>query len=183
MWMHNGHIAEFHKIKRKLQSLLSEELFLFVQGNTDSEWAFALFLSQLGAEKSGPETLRQAMLSTLRVLNELLEEAGVQEVSLLNFAVTDSESVVCTRYATDLNSDGASLFLSSGTRFQMYAPGHYRMVQANRRQDMVVVASEPLTFEHTDWLRIPPNHLLLLTPTLNVLMYPIMDKFYNKDRV
>jgi glutamine amidotransferase len=45
MWMHNGGIAEFDKIKRKLQNCLSEELFLFVQGNTDSEWAFALFLS------------------------------------------------------------------------------------------------------------------------------------------
>jgi glutamine amidotransferase len=45
MWMHNGGIAEFEKIKRKLQNSLSEELFLFVEGNTDSEWAFALFLS------------------------------------------------------------------------------------------------------------------------------------------
>jgi glutamine amidotransferase len=45
MWMHNGGIAEFDKIKRKLQNCLSEDLFLFVQGNTDSEWAFALFLS------------------------------------------------------------------------------------------------------------------------------------------
>lgn len=45
MWMHNGGIAEFDKIKRKLQSSLPEELFLFVEGNTDSEWAFALFLS------------------------------------------------------------------------------------------------------------------------------------------
>lgn len=45
MWMHNGGIAEFDKVKRKLQSCLSDDLFLFVQGNTDSEWAFALFLS------------------------------------------------------------------------------------------------------------------------------------------
>lgn len=45
MWMHNGGIAEFEKMKRRLQSSLPEELFLFVEGNTDSEWAFALFLS------------------------------------------------------------------------------------------------------------------------------------------
>jgi glutamine amidotransferase len=45
MWMHNGGIAEFERMKRKLQDSLPEELFLFPQGNTDSEWAFALFLS------------------------------------------------------------------------------------------------------------------------------------------
>jgi hypothetical protein len=42
-----GNIADFNKIKRKLQSHLSDELFLFPAGNTDSEWAFALFLQQL----------------------------------------------------------------------------------------------------------------------------------------
>lgn len=45
MWMHNGGIAEFERMKRKLQDSLPEDLFLFPQGNTDSEWAFALFLS------------------------------------------------------------------------------------------------------------------------------------------
>lgn len=69
MWMHNGGIAQFDKvmlshihtyiqtsihpfslqIKRKLLGALPEELFLFVQGNTDSEWAFALFLSFVSA--------------------------------------------------------------------------------------------------------------------------------------
>ncbi|ELU43118.1 phosphoprotein phosphatase [Rhizoctonia solani AG-1 IA] len=44
-WMHNGSIADFHLIKRKLQASLSDELFAVPQGNTDSEWAFALFLS------------------------------------------------------------------------------------------------------------------------------------------
>lgn len=45
--MHNGGIAEFHKIKRRLQSNLPDELFNFVTGNTDSQWAFALFLSKV----------------------------------------------------------------------------------------------------------------------------------------
>jgi glutamine amidotransferase len=32
--MHNGGIADFHKIKRKLQAQLSDEIFNVVQGNT-----------------------------------------------------------------------------------------------------------------------------------------------------
>lgn len=34
MFMHNGGIAEFDKVKRKLQSALTDELFLVPQGNT-----------------------------------------------------------------------------------------------------------------------------------------------------
>lgn len=51
MWMHNGGISDFHRIKRALQAELSEDLFLFPTGNTDSEWAFALFLSKVKRER------------------------------------------------------------------------------------------------------------------------------------
>lgn len=45
--MHNGGIAEFPRIKRRLQKDLPDVAFDMVQGNTDSEWAFALFLSKV----------------------------------------------------------------------------------------------------------------------------------------
>jgi hypothetical protein len=38
--MHNGGIAEFPKIKRKLQAVLSDELFDVVQGNTGMSKSF-----------------------------------------------------------------------------------------------------------------------------------------------
>ncbi|KAJ8654991.1 hypothetical protein O0I10_009387 [Lichtheimia ornata] len=185
MWMHNGGIAQFDKIKRKLLSALPEELFLFVQGNTDSEWAFALFLSFLSnpkAEKFDHQELKDAMLKTIAQLNEWAEEANITEPSLLNFAVTDGESVVCVRYISSKTEEAASLYFSSGTRFESYRPGHYRMVKADRREDMVVVASEPLTFEKADWLTIPTNNILVITPKLNVLLHPVKDKFYTDER-
>jgi len=45
--MHNGGIEQFSKIKRRLQQELPDEVFNVVNGNTDSEWAFALFLSKV----------------------------------------------------------------------------------------------------------------------------------------
>ncbi|CDS06948.1 hypothetical protein LRAMOSA09471 [Lichtheimia ramosa] len=185
MWMHNGGIAQFDKIKRKLLGALPEELFLFVQGNTDSEWAFALFLSFLSnpkADKFDHQELKDAMLKTIAQLNEWAEEANITEPSLLNFAVTDGASVVCVRYISSKTEEAASLYFSSGTRFESYRPGHYRMVKADRREDMVVVASEPLTFEKADWLTIPTNNILVITPKLNVLLHPVKDKFYTDER-
>jgi glutamine amidotransferase len=63
-FMHNGGIAEWERIKRMLQKDLPDVAFNMVQGNTgstpmfsglhhtytcfsDSEWAFALFLSKV----------------------------------------------------------------------------------------------------------------------------------------
>ncbi|KAI9010890.1 nucleophile aminohydrolase [Phycomyces nitens] len=185
MWMHNGGIAQFDKIKRKLQNSLPEELFLFVQGNTDSEWAFALFLSFLAnpkAERFEHQELKEAMVKTIAQLNAWTEEEGIKEPSLLNFAVTDGASVVCVRYISSKTEEAASLYFSSGTRFECYRPGYYRMIKADRREDMVVVASEPLTFEKADWLTIPTNTVLVITPKLNVLLQPIKDQYYTGDR-
>ena len=41
---------------------------------------------------------------------------------------------------------------------------------------------EPLTFEKADWLTIPTNNILVVTPKLNVLLQPIKDKFYTPER-
>ncbi|CAM0134736.1 glutamine amidotransferase subunit [Umbelopsis sp. WA50703] len=184
MWMHNGGVAQFDKIKRKLLGALKEELFLFVQGSTDSEWAFALFLNYLknaDADTFEYNELKDAMLKTIAQLNQWADEANITEPSLLNFAVTDGESVVCARYVSSSTLEAPSLYFSSGTKFESYEPGHYRMVKADRREDMVVVASEPLTFEKADWLTIPTNTLLVITPKLSVLLSPIKDKYYRAD--
>lgn len=122
------------------------------------------------------------MLRTIAKLNHWTKEAGATEVSLMNFAVTDGVSVVCSRYISSRHLEAASLYYSSGTRFEEYKPGHYRMVKADKREDIVVIASEPLTFEKADWLTIPSNTVVVISSKMNVLMYPIMDEYYNPDR-
>jgi len=187
MFMHNGNVADFHLIKRKVQESLSDEIFLTVNGNTDSEWAFAVFLSQLKtphqAEPFCHSVLKEAMLHTIAKLNAWGKEAGITEASMMNFAVTDGVSVVCSRYISSKTLEAASLYFSSGTRFESYKPGHYRMIKADKREDIVVIASEPLTFEKADWLTIPTNTLVVITSKLNVLMYPIVDEFHNPSPV
>ncbi|KAJ1670084.1 glutamine amidotransferase subunit [Coemansia sp. RSA 25] len=129
------------------------------------------------------QELRRAMLATIAQLNRWLDEAGVEETSLMNFAVTDGQSVVCTRYITSYDMEGASLYYSSGSEFRSDADsGQYRMIKANKREDVVVVASEPLTYERSDWMVIPTNTLLVITPKLNVHLYPIHDKYWNPLR-
>ncbi|KAF8544813.1 nucleophile aminohydrolase [Trichophaea hybrida] len=191
MFMHNGHIANFQGIKRKIVAGLRDEYFLMVEGSTDSEWALALFLDTLHslgvdpkfapADGFGHQKLREAMLGTIARLNGIFQETGTTEPSLLNFAATDGHSVVCTRYVSSRNDEAASLYFSSGTRFHEYREGgFYRMERHDRGQDLVMVASEPLTFEREDWVTVPTNSVLTINKQ-TVLIHPIKDQYYQSD--
>ena len=147
-----------------------------VHGNTDSEWAFALFLDCLeraGFDPDGEEysitgfghtALRNAMLQTIQRINQFVADIppdarreddnddddveGVDSRSLLNFAVSDGHSVICTRYVSSKTDEAASLYFSSGTNWKyMGEKGLYKMERRDKGADIVLVASEPLTFE------------------------------------
>jgi glutamine amidotransferase len=100
---------------------------------------------------------------------------GGELASLLNFAVTDGRVVVASRFSTKLDREPASLYFASGSRFKRYQEGDYRMVQADRRTHCHLVASEPLTNDRCgrDWIPVPRNHLIVITPSSNLLQYPI----------
>ncbi|PWN29605.1 N-terminal nucleophile aminohydrolase [Jaminaea rosea] len=186
MWMHNGQISSFGLLKRTLLASLDDELLNFPQGQTDSEWAFALFLSHL--DRPGREEtfawgeLKGAMERTIADLNRWAREKGVEEPSLMNFCVTDGQSIVCTRYVSSLHDEAASLYFSSGTSFYEREKGRFRMRKEDRRQNIVVVASEPLTFEKADWMEVPTNTMIIVTPKMNVLQIPILDEYSPIDR-
>ncbi|KAK4688227.1 glutamine amidotransferase, partial [Tremellales sp. Uapishka_1] len=199
MWMHNGEINEFKKIKRALQASLPEELFLYPSGYTDSEWAFMVFLSKLKDPHSrcfSHVELRTAMLETIQVINKLSKEAGVTGPSLMNFVVTDGETVVATRqvfncacltladfasnrYISSRTSEASSLFFSSGTSFDEYQDGGlYRMTKADKRENIIMIASEPLTFERSDWMEVKTNMMVVVTNKMNLLQIPIIDEYW-----
>jgi glutamine amidotransferase len=169
MWMHNGGLGGWKYIKRRLGERLADKWYLGVKGGTDSEWAFALFLDTLekaGHDPStcprngfGPTVLRNAMKKTIAQINELtdsipesiLQNKDVDTRSLLNFAVTDGHSVICTRYISSSKDEAASLYYSSGTQWATRTSepddGFFQMERRDKGADIVLVASEPLTFE------------------------------------
>jgi glutamine amidotransferase len=165
MWMHNGNLGGWKHIKRRLGDHLADKWYLGVHGGTDSEWAFALFLDSLermGHNPSvtpeggfGPNVLRTAMLKTIEQINDfianiskrIIEEEKVDTRSLLNFALTDGHSVVCSRYVSSRTDEAASLYYSSGTTWHEKSKANFQMDRRDKGADIVLVASEPLTFE------------------------------------
>lgn len=121
MFMHNGEVAQFPKIKRRLQAFLDDRFFQLPLGNTDSEWCFSLFLQHLSqlADIDAPsfeyKILQQATLNTIESINDWHDEVGVSEPSLLNFCVTDGQSIIATRYISSCKDEAASLWFSTGS--------------------------------------------------------------------
>ncbi|CAH2355008.1 probable glutamine amidotransferase Dug3p [[Candida] railenensis] len=187
MFMHNGGISAFNSIKKRLINHLDDEYFLFIQGSTDSECCFALFLDTLHKMGYDPadtnlkichNVLRKAVLTTIELIKNW-QTAVTDEPSLMNFAVTDGSSVVITRYITSKKDEAASLHFSTGSKFFEYEPGLFKMERLNRSQDVIFVASEPLTFERGDWICVPTNTTITLSKNNTVLMHPILDEFYD----
>ena len=197
--MQNGGIGGWSHIKRRLATSIAERWFMTVQGSTDSEWAFALFLDcleQLGhdpasaSEKGfGHAVLRSALVQTIKRINDFIaaipQDSRTSDlVSLLNFAVTDGHSVVCSRYVGSKTDEAASLFFSSGTNWQPPESkddkGEYKMERRDKGSDIVLVASEPLTFERDNWVIVPTNSTITIH-NQTVMIHPIVDQNYNDE--
>ena len=197
--MHNGNIGGWRFVKRPLADSLADKWYIGVHGGTDSEWAFALFLDTL--EKEGvdpssspaggvnPKLLRCAMKKTIAKINAFVRAnpthhnlADVETRSLLNFAVTDGHTVVVTRYVSSRTDAAASLYYSSGTDWVegKETKGQFKMERRDKASDVVLVASEPLTFERHNWLSVPTNTVLTICDQ-TVFVRPIRDEFYNPD--
>jgi predicted glutamine amidotransferase len=174
LWMHNGNIPDFDKIKRRLRESLDDEYYNFIQGTTDSEHVFALFLNKLKAHAgdNSINTLKQTLVDTLHQLDRWRQEAGIEGCCNFNFALSDGNSIVASRYTTAADMEPPTLYISLGDRFESYE-GRYRMLSAGKHPAAAIIASEPLTEERADWQLIPKNHLLAITPEFHVHIEPI----------
>ena len=65
MWMHNGGIAHYNSVKRSLLAALPPNVYKNIQGTTDSEVAFGIFMSQFpdqGIHGPGSQYVRDPSL-------------------------------------------------------------------------------------------------------------------------
>lgn len=112
LFCHNGRVGNFPRIRRALLARLTDKSFSRIKGTTDSEALFGLIVTYLQEDgKNTNETphsqqapfghlrLVQAIKKTLKYVGKLLEEAGdADNFSTLNFALSDGESMVVTRF-------------------------------------------------------------------------------------
>lgn len=166
MFMHNGYIENFPRIKRRLQNALSDTAWSAIEGSTDSEHAFSLFLDKVGGPEAVPTTadLRRALVGTIGHILELEAAGGKPGALTCNFAVSDGSSTVVSRYAAN---DGlrSTLYYSVGCEYHYDGEDCDMLQSPDGNCTTVMVASEPLTRRAEDWVEVPPNHTIAIDPT------------------
>lgn len=186
-FMHNGDVARFGSIRRKVLAGLSDDAFHAVKGSTDSEHLFGVFLDQVakaggtpGAATHGPAKVSshhqaQAMATALHETVKYivgLSKAAVNgdckrdeatpeedEDCYLNIAVSDGNHSVACRYTT-ASGDPSSLYVHTGRRY-VCEGGLCRMVSPEKGHGAVIVSSEPLS-DDPGWQKIPRNHMVVV---------------------
>jgi predicted glutamine amidotransferase len=170
---HNGGVEDFSRIKRAVREPLSDELYNWIKGQTDSEHIFALMLNNLFNDHKllSPEAVQYAFEKTFSILNHLMKQHNITEPAYLNMVVTNGLWVVATRYCSDPKEEPLTLYHSEGSRF-VVEDGNTRLEAPQDNDNAVLVVSEKLT-DDSNWTMIPANHFVMVEQSLNVRVRPI----------
>lgn len=138
-FMHNGQIAGFDRIRRRMEGLLSDDLFEARSGTTDSELLFLLAL-QMGMA----EDPLGAMARAIATVEELSLMHDVSPLVRFTAAFSDGANLYAVRYATDHRPP--TLYAAP-----MGGPAGYCLV------------SEPLNDDVDAWEEIPDGSAVILS--------------------
>ena len=174
LMMHNGGVENFSLIKRRLRQPLTDELYNWIKGQTDSEHIFAYLLNNLFSDPGvavTPEAVMGAFEKTFVDLKDMMKDYQIHEAAYLNMLVTNGSFFVATRYTTHPTEEPLTLYHSEGGRY-VVEDGQSYIVPPEDDDQAVLIVSEKLT-EEKHWTAIPPNHFVVVDQSLNVRVRPI----------
>lgn len=172
---HNGGVEEFDKIKRSLKDKLSDERYLWLKGQTDSEHLFALFLEYLSTRKADftADDVADSFEEMIVTLKQMMQDKGIVEPAYLNMVFIDGERMVGLRYTTGVDVKPLTLYYSEGSKY-ICEDGVCYMVPSAGSDKSVMIVSEKLTDIAQDWKLIPENHMVLVYKDLTVKLRKVM---------
>lgn len=170
---HNGTLARFDEMKFDLLEYINADIAARIEGTTDSEWIYALLLSQLTdpSNRLSGEELGQVVARTLGILRDVRQKRGIEVASAANLFASDGNHLVATRFVFDFGCyDGRikpldffyhTLWYTVGRQYGLH-DGEWRMMGSTRPQAFLV-ASEPLTLDTSTWVEVPEYSMLIAT--------------------
>jgi len=172
---HNGDLARFAELRPRLAAHVRPEIARHVRGTTDSEWIYALVVSQLADPFASPsgEELVAAIRKSLAIIREERGRLGIDTSSSVNLFVTDGRQVAAVRYCFDFgryatadasrvheaNLSYLSLWYTAGRNYGLHE-GEWKMTGGAAHADSILIASEPLTRDVASWVEVPEYGLL-----------------------
>ncbi len=147
LWMHNGAIAEWPRIKRDLVLAVAPDLFPSIRGSTDSEVMFFLALT-FGLRDDPPA----AVARMAGFVEAVAAEHGIANALQMTIATSDGEHLWAFRYSTPRES--RSLFYSTDVpTLRRLHPDNELLQQLSEGSRLIV--SEPLGDLAGAWNAVP----------------------------
>lgn len=161
MWMHNGSIADFGRLRRDLTLAVDPGLFPAIEGTTDSELMFHLALTY-GLDDDPPG----AVARMVGLVEHVGHEYGVAHPLQMTVAVTDGERVWAFRYS----STGTSRSLYYSSRVHDLRALHPDVAFLKDVSDETrLVVSEPLGNLPGAWNEVPESSYGVIQPGQDLL--------------
>jgi glutamine amidotransferase len=167
---HNGDLAGLADMKPHLIAHVKPEFLARIRGTTDSEWIYAVFVSQLRDPRApAPENeLFSSLERTLAILREARQKIGMALSSSANLFIANGTQLAALRYCFDFgryrtddlarvheaNLSFLSLWYTLGRDYGMHDQ-EWKMTGGAERADSILVASEPLTRDTSSWVELP----------------------------
>lgn len=138
LFMHNGQVGGWDRVRRGVEALIPDELYRDRAGSTDSE---ALFLAALARGLDADPVA--AVLATLREVRAAMAAAGADAPLRFTATLSDGQGVWAFRWACD------------GRPPSLYW-------QENERG--LTLVSEPIDGQRAGWQEVPRGHALVARP-------------------
>lgn len=167
---HNGDLAGMAEMKPRLAAHVKPEFLGRIRGTTDSEWIYALFVSQLDdpRQSAGEAEVFAALEKTLAILRDARKEIGMALSSSANLFIANGTQLAAVRYCLDFgcyrtddparvheaNLAFLSLWYTLGRDYGLHGE-EWKMTGGAERADSILVASEPLTRDTSSWVELP----------------------------
>ena len=162
LWMHNGLIREFARVRRELVLAVDDSLFGSIEGTTDSELMFYLALT-FGLEHDPVAAVGQMV----GLVEETGRAHGVEQPIQMTVATTDGRSIWAFRYS----SEGASRSLYFSTDMETLKTLHPELEELGALSaETRVVVSEPLGDLPGAWNEVPEAHAGVVQPGADELL-------------
>jgi len=178
LWMHNGDIPGRGRLHRRIAALSGDDLVARIQGNTDSELAFTLFLTHLRPPLERRFTLEELGHAMRRTMEQILcwyDDDRDTRLIALNFCVSDGRVLVATRFARNIGEGkpAPSLHCCAGRRFVCDDGGPCRMEEPNGTGRASVMLASEVLFDGEGWNVVPENSLVLVGEDFSVELSPL----------
>lgn len=147
LWMHNGFVDGFAKIKRDLVLAIDESLFPKIEGTTDSETLFYLALT-FGLDHDPPG----AVARTVGFVEKTGREHGIDYPFQGTIATSDGATIWAFRYSS-IGQTRSLFFSHDMQQLRKRYPGREILQEAS--DDARLVVSEPIGDLPGAWVEMP----------------------------